>query len=310
MNDLTKSQEALLAECLEELDAGAPLEECLARRPDDAGELRPYLELRSDMLAAAAPEPSDQAFDAGWRALLGRLNDPRQPERPRGLANVFGLRWRKPLMSAFGIRWKMFDAPLARAGVAVGVLVLVGGGALGVSAASGFEPARDVLSTLRIIDERPAMDEASPPGSLPDATRPDSDAAGAAPQETPPPTRASDDGQQRPSPDAGSTDSGAASQPPTTGSNTSIVDPLLTPVKDVTGTVDRLKPTPTPTRPPAILPAPGDVIATPAPAPINKALCDVLSNTLDALKCPTSRDSQDPARLLDDATEKLLPSLP
>lgn len=303
MNELTKSQEAMLAECFEAMDAGVPIEACLARHPQHASTLRPYLELRSEMLSAEHPEPSAAAYDAGWLALLDRLHDARAQEKAGMLANVFGLRWGKSTPSAKpsvgGFRWKMFGnvaSPLARAAVAVGVLALVGASALGVSAAAGFGPARAALSTLRIIDDHAEADEnVSPPASRPDDRR-EGDGSDRDDIEQPADGRAGDDTNAD---QTGTGDSG--SQPPTDGGQEQDTTQLLPDVTDVT---DLVKPTPT-LRPVDILPKPDDIVPTPVPSRLDDLACDTLTNTFDLRTCRTKQDA--PADQSQPLGSKLLP---
>ncbi|MBN1954332.1 MAG: PKD domain-containing protein [Anaerolineae bacterium] len=75
MEENTTSQ---LDEILALLDAGVPLEECLARCPERAGELRPYLELVLQIRAVPRPAARAAAFEAGKQRMLQALSEKRQ----------------------------------------------------------------------------------------------------------------------------------------------------------------------------------------------------------------------------------------
>lgn len=146
MDELTQEQETALADCLRAMEESADLDACLARHPQHAETLRPYLELHAGLLAQETPAPPAAAFDAGREALLSTVGQPEARESRS--------RW-----GLLGTAWNRLGSPLARS-AAVGVaLVLVAGAALGASAGAGLEPARDVLSTLNIVSGGPS-DEA------------------------------------------------------------------------------------------------------------------------------------------------------
>jgi hypothetical protein len=147
MNELSESQREALIECLAALEAGADIEACLARRPEHAEILRPFLEFRARLLAVDIPAASPAAFQAGREALLERVTA--EP--------VSRARW-----SPVHVRRPRLASPLAQIAAAVAVLILLAGGALGVSAGVGFEPSRDVLSVLPVIDLPPSNE--GPPG--------------------------------------------------------------------------------------------------------------------------------------------------
>ena len=142
MDELIQEQETALADCLRAMEEGVELDACLARHPQHAETLRPYLELHAALLAQETPAPSVAAFDAGREALLSTV---RQPE-----ARESRSRW-----GPLGAASNRLGSPLVRS-AAVGVaLVLVAGAALGASAGAGLGPARDVLSTLNIVSGGP-----------------------------------------------------------------------------------------------------------------------------------------------------------
>lgn len=148
MNELNEQLEAILVECWETIDAGVDIETCLVRYPEHADALRPYLELRTQMLALERPEPPAAAFATGRAALLERVAVSRAPRR-----------W--SWAHAVGAVWSRLDSPLARVAAVGALLFLLGGGALGASAAGGFQPARDVLSALPVVDLSPAGEHAA-----------------------------------------------------------------------------------------------------------------------------------------------------
>jgi len=179
-NELTTVQQRALAGCLHALGAGDDLEAALARYPEHAGALRPYLELRARLLAAELPAPHPAAYQAGRQALLDRL---------AGRA-VVAEAAASPL-AALVRRWRRIGSPafrLAAVGAAIGVLGL---GALGASAAGGVGPGRDVLSALRIVPDED--NDASPDGAgieddtaaQPTTLAPDDASEPAPPQEVP-----------------------------------------------------------------------------------------------------------------------------
>lgn len=156
MIELDKTREAALAECLNAIDAGTDIEVCLARYPEHAQALRLYLELRSELLTLGRkPEPPAEAYQAGRLRLLEQVSSPPSKTPARALVHAFGLRWgmfEEQMRTFVTGRWDRLASPLARAGAVGALLLLVGGGALGASAAGGFEPARQVLSALHLID--------------------------------------------------------------------------------------------------------------------------------------------------------------
>src|SRR2546425_9495564 len=62
-----------LADCIAEMERGAPIEECLKRHPSHVGELRPRLEAWQAMAAGEPVQPSTAAFERGRRAMLNGL---------------------------------------------------------------------------------------------------------------------------------------------------------------------------------------------------------------------------------------------
>ena len=151
MNELNETQETILIECLRAIDGGAAIDECLARYPQHTDALRPYLELHARLQTLDQPEPSAVAYREGRQALLERIA--RQPqETKRSLAPIFGALSGRVRRFAVG-GW--MQAPLARVAVAGVLLFVLSGGALGASAAGGFQPSRDVLDALGVIEDPP-----------------------------------------------------------------------------------------------------------------------------------------------------------
>ena len=162
----------MLEECLRLLDSGASLEDCLSRYPDAADDLRPFLELRASLTAATQLDPPAGAYEQGRSRLLSQLEA--QPA-----ARVSTSFWSG--IARFFSGDRRWGGGLARAAAGVVAVFVLGLGALGASAAGGFEPARDalepardVLSRLRIIsddkerdreaaDERPTRRETDAP---------------------------------------------------------------------------------------------------------------------------------------------------
>ncbi len=141
MRELDRAQEETLAECLRTLDEGAGIDEVLARYPDHADALRQHLDLRARLLGAQTPDMPASAFEAGRQALLARV----------AAAPVVTNRSLRELVASplggLGLR----SPTLARAAAGVALLVLLAGGALGVSAAVGVGKARDALSVLPFV---------------------------------------------------------------------------------------------------------------------------------------------------------------
>ena len=147
MNELNPEQEAILAECLQAMEGGQGLEACLARFSEQAHALRPFLHLHAEMLEFEPPEPAPFVYQAGREALLARIIDGPAVAASAGLrTGLAGVAAK--ISHAWTRRRRALRTPAAQ-GTAVAVLVLVfGGSALGASAAAGFQPSQDVLSSL------------------------------------------------------------------------------------------------------------------------------------------------------------------
>ena len=151
MNELTPQRARMLEECLRLLDGGASVEDCLSRYPDAAVDLRPFLELRASLTASGQIDPPTGAYEQGRSRLLSQLAAPPSVLAPASF-------WRGIVRFLSGEqRW---GGGLARAAAGVVAVFVLGVGVLGVSAAGGFEPARqaleparDVLSALRIVSD-------------------------------------------------------------------------------------------------------------------------------------------------------------
>lgn len=119
-----------LTECIREIETGArDVEGCLQQHPDRAAELRPHLELWSDLNAAPKAQPNFGSQQRGQHQLLGALADmekEREGRTPRFLTPA-----------------------LVKAAAVVAGVALLAGGAAGASAAfGGPDVGGQVLSTF------------------------------------------------------------------------------------------------------------------------------------------------------------------
>ena len=117
MKDL--SFEEILARCLDEMAAGADLEQVVARYPAYAAELRPLLEAALRLREVPVPPPRPQAVRQGRARVIARS----RPSRASGWGWLQGRRWVSALLTAGLI-----------------LALLFGGGALGVQAAEASLP--------------------------------------------------------------------------------------------------------------------------------------------------------------------------
>ena len=155
-----------LDECLSLLSTDrATLEECLARYPASASELRPLLEVAMDLRSLPGPASSPAAFDAGKRRMLEALAEKkgRQTTSPapvtRHVGRIVGLL--KELVEGKGrpITWKPTPAlPLAVASALVLILIAIGGSFL------LFQPGRSIARSAS-LDRVEGMVELMPAGS-------------------------------------------------------------------------------------------------------------------------------------------------
>jgi hypothetical protein len=94
---MTRGFAAVLDECLTALGKGESLEECLARYPKYAEELRVYLPLAHRLSQTPQQEPRAVAQAAGGQQFRARAEDMRLGRRPRFSLNV---NWMRPLAIA------------------------------------------------------------------------------------------------------------------------------------------------------------------------------------------------------------------
>ena len=163
MTELTETEQTILEEYLESLYAGGDIESCLARHPQHSEALRPFLELNARMFNLDQPEPPADAYEAGKQALLERIAASPSTEGRGGLVAAFGLTWGKlseQIQASVTGGWNRLGSPLARIAAVSALVFALGGGALGASAGFGFQPAREVLSALNVMDEPSHEEEA------------------------------------------------------------------------------------------------------------------------------------------------------
>ncbi len=110
-----------LDQCLILLDEGVGVDECLARHPEQAGELRPLLEVAIDIRRVSPPKPSLTAFADGKRRMLDALSA--KQEQPQ---QDLQTRLRAWINSLFGER-PQFQVAL---GAAAALIIFAVGGLL------------------------------------------------------------------------------------------------------------------------------------------------------------------------------------
>lgn len=98
---------AVLDECLAALGQGATLEDCLARYPNYATELRLYLPLAQRLTQTPHHQPRASAQTAAWQRFQARAGDMRLGRRPRLSLNVG---WMRPLAIAAALVLAVFVA--------------------------------------------------------------------------------------------------------------------------------------------------------------------------------------------------------
>ncbi len=125
------SFEEILAHCLDEMAAGADIEQVVARYPAYAAELRPLLEAALQLRGIPVPPPRPQAVRQGRARVIARS----RPSRASGWGWLQGRRWVSALLTAGLI-----------------LALLFGGGALGVQAAEASLPG-DPLYGLKLWKE-------------------------------------------------------------------------------------------------------------------------------------------------------------
>lgn len=126
-----------LADCIAEMERGAPIEECLKRHPSHVGELRPRLEAWQAMAAGEPVQPSTAAFERGRRAMLNGLES--APVRSGPLA-----------AARLAPAWATVAAAVAA------FLILISGAAGASAALGGPDPAGDVLSAVGVSSDSDA----------------------------------------------------------------------------------------------------------------------------------------------------------
>ncbi len=123
--------EEALARCLDEIRAGADIEQVLARYPADAAALRPLLELALQLQGTNIPPPRPEAFRRGRARVMAAA----QRMQPARSAWHPGHRWVSALLAA-GLM----------------LALLLGGGTLGMHAAEASMPG-DPLYPLKLLKE-------------------------------------------------------------------------------------------------------------------------------------------------------------
>ncbi len=138
----------ILTDCIGDIETGArDVEGCLQRHPDQAAELRPHLELWSDLNAAAKAQPNFGSQQRGKQQMLAALTDMDKEGGRRMIPTLL--------------------APAAvKAVAALAAAALLVGGAAGASAAlGGPDITDDVLNTVGIQtahDTLATVDENTP----------------------------------------------------------------------------------------------------------------------------------------------------
>lgn len=234
--ELTGTQERILIDCFRAIDTGSSAEECFDRYPQRAESLRGYVDLRSQLLAHRATDPSPVVFASGREALLARVIRPLANGHPGSAGPQAHL--------ARGPFWR----PAARVGVAGALLFAMAGCALGVSATAGGDRLSNVLPpipTMRAPYPFPMNDA---PNALPtaDLQQPsDGSSDGTAPAATAePPADAQDTGGGTPTNSEPSrTDPAASWLPPQTahedGDPGDVITPAQSPGEIATPTSSR-----------------------------------------------------------------------
>jgi hypothetical protein len=132
-NDLEK----ILAACIEEMERGASIEDCLRHNEGWSGELRPLLEISTGLGDLTPAKPTPAAFDLGRHAMLSALTTEPGPGR---------------------ISPARLSPALATVAAAVAAAVLLLGAAGTSSALGGPNPAGDMLSAIGVTTSGPQND--------------------------------------------------------------------------------------------------------------------------------------------------------
>ena len=157
----TEKFDEILDQCLSMMQAGVSIDDCVAPYPQHAAELRAQLQTAQtlwDAKSTAQPEPTAQA--KGRSRVLTAVAELREGARTAPALGLFA-----PLLLPFqGKPWKGLRPParLGQALPAVVALLVLGGAAMGVSAATGdgplgalFSPSSNesqVLGTVTDVD--------------------------------------------------------------------------------------------------------------------------------------------------------------
>ena len=115
---MSKQFDKALEECIRELETGAHLETVLARHPEQAGELRPHLQVWASLSAAEAGRASPAGRALGMARLAAAVSG---SERSQG-----GIRSMDKLANSGGFALKLLGSAAVVAGLALGVTFLTG----------------------------------------------------------------------------------------------------------------------------------------------------------------------------------------
>ena len=172
LDELARTPERILIDCLRALDGGASTDDCVSRYPQQEDSLRGFLAIRAQLLTLKTTAPSPTTFGSGREALLARVVRPLASSHP-GSTETQGRQARGLLLR-----------PATRVAFAGALLFAMAGCALGVSATPGVDKAREALPSLPSIPHQqppypfPKFNQA-PPSALPTAepSQPSNDAA-------------------------------------------------------------------------------------------------------------------------------------
>jgi len=93
---MTDNLDALLDECIDRINRGQSLEECLARYPEHAERLEPLLRSILDIRATCSPMPSPAAKAAARRRLHAALHNDNSKRRSKMNRRAFALPFGRP----------------------------------------------------------------------------------------------------------------------------------------------------------------------------------------------------------------------
>ena len=134
--------EEALADCLERMERGEPLEACLARYPEHAEELEPLLRLAQGLGRLEAPRLSPAAFAQGRARVARAASAAGRPRRVLAFPTA-GSRRRRPASTA--ARWRTWAAAAAA--------VMIFAVASTVSAASTSLPGTPLYGVKRVSED-------------------------------------------------------------------------------------------------------------------------------------------------------------